>query len=203
GLPLASGTPRARARHVPEVCRGRAPPSRQKPGTCGLVRDGTEGVGSARASKEAPMREITHDDKILYALSVMPGMVDADSGPDLEGQLYQQIQDTLASDSPYIGAWKIAWGPGLLQFGGRLSNGLVVFRSEAHPSRYVIAIAGTNPYSFFDWIVEDGLVSIQLPWVYGLVSAPDAKISFGTATGLVVLQTMKPTGDRPGAGTTL
>jgi Lipase (class 3) len=151
------------------------------------------------------MPEISNDDRILYALSVMPGMVDSDKGPDQEGQLYQQILQNLEANRQNLGSWEIAWGPGLLQFGseGRMQNAMVVFRSVDHPARYVIAIAGTNPYSFFDWLVEDGLVAIQIPWVYGLLSAPDAKISFGTATGLAVLQTMKPTGDRPGAGTTL
>src|SRR5262249_13625321 len=75
--------------------------------------------------------------------------------------------------------------------------------SAATPSQYAIGIAGTNPKSILDWIIEDGFVAWQVPWVYALLDAPGAKIALGTAIGLALLQNMKPSSKVPGGGSTL
>jgi hypothetical protein len=63
-----------------------------------------------------------------------------------------------------IGKWKLAWGPSVALRGSAASNSMFVAFNEAvefsdgtYPT-YVVAVAGTDPYSAFDWIVEDANV---------------------------------------------
>ena len=65
-------------------------------------------------------------------------------------------------------------------------------RGPGRPGRYVIAIRGTNPVSFFDWIFGDFHVGRQLKWPYGDPrSNGDARISHSTALGLNILQHLR------------
>jgi hypothetical protein len=100
----------------------------------------------------------------------------------------------------------VVWGPAVVQqpVGKDYAmNTMYVAQSASDVSQYVIGVAGTNPYSMLDWIIEDGFVAWQVPWVYALLHAPSAKIALGTATGLAILQNMKPAAGVPGAGQTL
>lgn len=147
---------------------------------------------------------ITPQQQAFFAISFFasPG---GHIGPDLEERAYQAILTRLANAAPTIGQWSVVWGPSVVQFASAwyAINTMYVAQSAADPAQYVIAIAGTNPSSAFDWLIEDLLVRVQVPWVYALSSAPAAKIALGTAAGLTILQNMKPSGTRPGAGTSL
>jgi hypothetical protein len=72
------------------------------------------------------------------------------------------------------------------------------------PGQLVVAIAGTDPYSAFDWIIEDGLVSTLVPWPAGNPPpSSDPQVSLGTFLGLSILQTLRPGPRQPGVGTLL
>ncbi|HEV7587325.1 MAG TPA: hypothetical protein VGO40_04270, partial [Longimicrobium sp.] len=147
----------------------------------------------------------TREQSIIYQVSMYSSLVANQTGPDLEAKLYADIQAALVKDASRIGKWSVAWGPVVVQHPttSYAINAMYVAESQDHPGTYVVGIAGTNPSSLFDWLVEDGLVSVQIPWVYALLSAPDAKISLGTGIGLAILQDAKPGSGIPGAGTTL
>ena len=149
----------------------------------------------------------TNEQRVIYQVSMYSSLVANKKGPDLEAQLYAAIQAALVKDAPQIGHWSVAWGPVVVQHEPEsyAINAMYVAECQDHHLRgtYVVGIAGTNPASLFDWLVEDGLVQKQVPWVYALRSAPGARIALGTGIGLSILQHAQPGGDRPGAGTTL
>lgn len=80
-------------------------------------------------------------------------------------------------------------------------NTMFVVRSLDRPDEHVIAIAGSNPTSSFNWLVEDLRVQTLIPWEYAPLLAPSAAIAQGTTIGLTILQLLTPSGDREGAGT--
>ncbi len=144
----------------------------------------------------------TNDEKVIAQLSFLSNAVSGLLGPDLEDDLYNFILRYFKKNQGQLGKWEIAWGPAVIQLttDSYAVNAIYVAHSLDRPSWYVISVAGTNPSSPFDWLVEDLLVREQVPWIYALLSAPDAKISLGTAVGLLILQNAKPSGDRPHAG---
>lgn len=102
--------------------------------------------------------------------------------------------------------WSMVWGPGICERTmvwkpGTLprrtktaQNAMLVFHSPSL-NTYVVAIAGTNPHSAYDWIVEDGMVGgdrmAHFPVHTGplgpqAITADPAlpQVSLGTATGI-------------------
>jgi hypothetical protein len=147
----------------------------------------------------------TKQQSIIYQVSMYSALVDDKKGPNLEAELYADIQNALKQAEADIGRWSVAWGPIVVPFDttSYALNAMYVAQSEDQPGTYVVGIAGTNPESLADWLLEDGLVSVQLPWIYGLFEAPDARISLATGIGLVILQNATPGSGIPGSGTTL
>lgn len=87
-----------------------------------------------------------------------------------------------------IGNWTPVWGPVVNTFNGDASNTMMVVKNEV-TSEYVVAIAGTDPSSFFDWILEDADVKVLVPW--SLKTGLGVNISLATSTGLTILRTMQ------------
>jgi hypothetical protein len=147
----------------------------------------------------------TPQQSIIYQVSMYSSLVDMQKGPNLEAALYAAIQKALKDNVDQIGRWEVAWGPVVVQHNttSYAINAMYLAESLDDPGTYVLGIAGTNPASLFDWVVEDALVSVQVPWIYGLLSAPDAKIALGTAIGLTILQHAAPGTGIPGTGTTI
>jgi hypothetical protein len=145
----------------------------------------------------------------LFTLSILSNLGHAFTGSvaDIESALTKEIKAQLASLQPKIGPWQLVWGPAVyeLPLSDRPDNVMFVARNGGVPNlpQLVVSIAGTNPYSFLDWIVEDFLVTPQVPWFSGKPFSFDRKISLGTFTGLSVLQTLKPGPAQPGAGATV
>ena len=76
--------------------------------------------------------------------------------------------------------WALAWGPVTHRPPlGIFDDSLVyVVRHRAEPSRYVIAVRGTNPISSFDWLFGDLWAGHQTPWLYGARrDSPEARVS--------------------------
>ena len=144
------------------------------------------------------------DQRIIFALSSFAGLVSgADPGPDPEKLLYQRILQKLKQYESQLGKWNVVWGPCVVAPSTFYypMNAMYVAQSAGNPANYVVAVAGTNPYSLFDWLIEDALVEKQLPWLFDETAG--AAISLGTAIGLSILLNMAPDGDRPSAGRSL
>lgn len=142
---------------------------------------------------------------------------------DLPPGLHQpDVQPDVAA---LIGTWELAWGPAVVSKNDIASNSLFVaycdglaFADGTHPA-YVVGIAGTNPYSAYDWIVEDFFV---VKWVdfdklvdgevhilaaaetpAGNANLTTPLISAGTYVGLSTLLGMTPTPKGVEVGKTL
>jgi hypothetical protein len=143
----------------------------------------------------------TNQQKVVFALSSFAGLVSGKNpppNPDLV--LYNLITAKFKEYQTQLGKWNIVWGPIVVTYDTFYYpiNAMYVAQSGDDPSQYVFAVAGTNPVSVFDWLVEDALVEYQLPWVFDLTET--AKISLGTAIGLTILLTNTPSSTLPGAG---
>jgi len=127
---------------------------------------------------------ITPAQQAVFAVGAFAGLSSGVTGDDPDLATFQLISTGLGNAASAIGTWNIAWGPSVVMqpIGPAVAmNTMYVARSAADPSQYVIAIAGTNPKSIVDWIVEDGFVHWQVPWVYAPVEARGARIALGTA----------------------
>lgn len=93
------------------------------------------------------------------------------------------------------GDWTVSWGPAIYQDeeDGEADNAVAVFYSPSQ-DLYVVAIAGTNASSLYDWLQEDGMVgpNHMVDFAPGIMTPPVAQpanparpqITYGTALGL-------------------
>ncbi|MEV0278724.1 hypothetical protein AB0I22_20390 [Streptomyces sp. NPDC050610] len=155
----------------------------------------------AAGSSTSASTEATFEERVAFQLSVYANLIAGETGDDLEGLLRERVQHYLDANQKVIGGWEIVWGPGVKQFRTDLYavNALYVARNVDDPTRYAIAIAGTNGFEPFEWLFENLLVQ-TIPWS---PLRPLARLTLGTAIGLNVLKRITPSGDRPGAGQTL
>ncbi|PYQ31683.1 MAG: hypothetical protein DMF56_00830 [Acidobacteria bacterium] len=121
-------------------------------------------------------------------------------------QLYPLIQGRLQTlNSEYNAAWKVIWGPAIYSFpinleGRHIDNVLYVVQN-GDTNDYAFAIAGTDPYSLADWVLEDFLVDGTVRWPYPNNFQPTPRMSHGTSIGLTVLLNITPPCDPlPGVG---
>jgi Lipase (class 3) len=126
----------------------------------------------------------------------------------IEQKLAERISTALTLSAFAIGKWEIIWGPAVYQsqlfHSNRADNVMYVARKasgRADSNEIVVAIAGTNPSSSFDWLLEDFFVNEQVAWPYGMPpSHLHPKLAAGTAMGLSILQNVRPGPKLPGAG---
>jgi len=114
--------------------------------------------------------------------------------PLKQAPLYRAMTECLHTLGPVKDQWDIVWGPasfspGIVGFGDVT---MYAARNIQQPSRFAVAVRGTNPISLSDWIFGDLLVNQQAPWAYGDTTAtPNAKISFSTALGVRIVQHLR------------
>ena len=143
----------------------------------------------------------------VFVLSMMSNLAASQKGtPDqIEQHLAGQIDTFLAQMQGDIGTWTRVWGPAVFQLPGSsiADNAMYVAVNTSGPApQYVVGIAGTNPGSIFDWVIEDFFVIVQLPWLYGTPPA-GAALSLGSFAGLIALQQLRPGPGLPGGGQTI
>jgi lipase (class 3) len=90
--------------------------------------------------------------------------------------------------------WVPVWGPVVYTEDPgsntvHADNTMACYYSPSN-NMFVVAVAGTNPNSPFDWLTEDFEVHTMVPWAT-MSGAGSGNISEGTSTGLLVLLTMK------------
>ena len=157
------------------------------------------------------MADELEQSKQIYLLSVLSNGVSGISGEQesLQVLLTEQVNHALDDENiiHYIGKWHLVWGPvvdntpspGLfdkLEERDYARNSMFVAQKDKQ-NQYVVSIAGTNPSSLFDWIVEDSFVKTQKDWEYADVSLEglEPKIAKGTSIGLDILLEMDSSGE--------
>lgn len=118
------------------------------------------------------------------------------------------------------GDWKLVWGPGDFQLdeSNNLSDNAAFIVYSASQDVYILAMAGTNPNSLFDWMIEDFMVGPEFLVKWPLpaplekptrvpikqVNPADKMISAGTAYGVYyTLTSMVQAQQSPGQGQSL
>lgn len=146
----------------------------------------------------------------VFALSMLSGLGSCFTGPvdQIESNLLTEIGERLRAFEAELGEWQVAWGPAVYQapLSSMADNVMFVAQSGAGttaPGQLVVAVAGTNPYSPFDWMGEDGLVFNTVPWPYAQPVGLSPQLSAATYLGLSILQSLMPGPGMPGVGTTL
>jgi hypothetical protein len=86
-------------------------------------------------------------------------------------------------------SWKLAWGPTTSHMlGDRYdSSAMFAVHARSDPSRWVIAVRGTNPISIQDWLFGDFDVSRTVAWPFG---GQAGGVSMSTALGLHQLRAL-------------
>lgn len=150
--------------------------------------------------------DITEEDRVNFTLAFLSNFGSCQVGSRLEYRFHDLIKLGLWAMRSSIGEWEVVWGPAVLQLyhgEGPAENAMFVARSRGAPSRYVVSISGTNPFSIMDWFVEASVFSHQVPWPTVTSFPRSPKIAVGVGIGLVAIQNLKPSERLPGAGTTL
>jgi len=146
-------------------------------------------------------------EQTTFTLSMLSNISHCLTGsvPDMEAIVQGEIIEILPQLEPEIGTWTLVWGPAIVSLPGsdKADNTMFVAKNtEGSTPQLTIAIAGTNPYSALDWIIEDFLVHHQVPWFYDGLPA-GREISLSTFIGLSALQDVRPSPGIVGADTTL
>jgi hypothetical protein len=150
------------------------------------------------------MAATCNQEQTLFILSLLSNIGQSFRGTveEIENELALQLNQDLRALSPQIGAWACVWGPAVYQapLSSVAENVMYVARNDP-ASQLVIAIAGTNAASVFDWFVEDLWIGKTIPWPWGTPPpGSDPRLSAGTFTGLTILQFLRPGPGLPGAG---
>ncbi|MEJ6486664.1 hypothetical protein N0Y54_36305 [Nostoc punctiforme UO1] len=105
---------------------------------------------------------------------------------ELEDLLARRIDFYLGEDSKLtevIGKWNRVWGPFVYlarpPFNKYATNAIYVAQQG---NKYVIGVAGTNPKSLQNWLIEDLYVAVLADWADYAENEPQfqPKISMGT-----------------------
>ena len=120
------------------------------------------------------------------------GFHDLLRGPAHADVVRRALLDGLHTMPPLKDEWSLVWGPVTSRSGPDAfdSAAMYVVRNRREPTRYVVAIRGTNPVSASDWLFGDFWVSTTVPWPYAR-AADHVAVSASTALGLSKLQTMR------------
>lgn len=110
----------------------------------------------------------------VFTLSALANLGSTITGTldQIEAALTSTIETQLLNFQTDIGTWTVVWGPAVYLAPGsnRADNVMYVAQAgpdTATPRQLVVAIAGTDPYSAFDWLTEDAWVLTQVPWPTG------------------------------------
>ena len=137
------------------------------------------------------------DDQVMLCLAGLTyrGFNDAAVGAFHTDVVRRAIMHGLDRLPPVAGEWEMVWGPAIYRAATSLLDDelMYVVRGRKRPSRYVVAIRGTNPVSAFDWLFGDLWAGRKTAWRYGDGSA---RVSISTALGLNLLQGLRSDGPR-------
>ena len=135
------------------------------------------------------------EQQIIFTLSWLSNWSPKKKGTSekLEKEMTSALNEFLNKDEiqNLIGHWDIVWGPAIYNKkkydNKNVTNTMYVANRG---NKYVIAIAGTNPYSTYDWIVEDFFVRKKVKWAYAnsFSQGLNPEISEGTNIGLTHLR---------------
>lgn len=85
---------------------------------------------------------------------------------ELSRQLATYIRDRLSQNEHLLGPWKVVWGPVVIADSQQTASTAAYIASKTNGAESVVAFAGTNPTSVFDWLTLDLNVREKVPWPF-------------------------------------
>src|SRR5262249_18961298 len=110
---------------------------------------------------------MTQDDKTMLALAALTYR---GFGNHSEAAIERALVPWLPLlESEGLGTWDLVWGPATFRTPTSFFDDAMMYvarqRTPVTPRpRFAIAIRGTNPVSFFDWVFGDFWVQLQIDW---------------------------------------
>jgi hypothetical protein len=150
--------------------------------------------------KHITMSNTLSDTQENFLVGIAAGSGQSEKGFDQATEILHAIEDSLKA----VPGWEVAWGPGIfdvIPIVESPANVMYLARNETKKA-YFLAVAGTNPYSLYDWLYEDTNVSSTKPWPYSNAGS-EVQIAAGIQLGLSKLQAMVASDKVPGAGKSL
>lgn len=140
----------------------------------------------------------------VFSLSDIAGAAFSRTGTAAELQaIAEKALKAILADAEIqelVGTWELTWGPVVYQaeHSSVADNTMYVARRTVAgkpTNEVVVAIAGTNPVSWYGWLVEDFMLSPLVPWPFGRAPAGlKPEIAHGTSVGLGILMNMESSG---------
>jgi hypothetical protein len=134
----------------------------------------------------------TQDQKI-FTLSILSNLLGDHKGPGLDKILLDLVTNHLSDLEHKLEAWRMVWGPCVYQYAGvdkGPPDSAMYAAQNQDGSELVVAIAGTNSNSTYDWVVLNSDVFEMVGW--NGQDDDEKKTARGTSTGLGHLQAMRP-----------
>lgn len=151
---------------------------------------------SCRPHPPKPDKEGAYNfEQQVFCLNILSNMGASFNGKgNLQDSAKIAINKVLADTGVqrYIGNWEVVWGPVVNSHKDTARNGMFIAR-KASTDTFVVAIAGTDASSLYEWFFEDFDV-IPVPWDPG--HKEKGHVSGGTMTGFLTLDLMFSGGRR-------
>ena len=125
---------------------------------------------------------------------------------DLNTRGKSSAEAELDRAAPYVGDWRVVWGPAVYSAPGSRVPDNAMFAAEKSTSSasrpwVVVSVAGTNPASIFDQLFENVCIFPLHSWPCSN-SALKPKVANGSFAGFNILKEMISGPQNPGAGLT-
>ncbi len=134
------------------------------------------------------------EDQVMLTLAGLAyrGFHDLLAGEPHADAVQRAVLDGLHTLAPVRDEWTLVWGPVTSRSGPDLFDAaaMYVVQSRREPTRYVVAIRGTNPIAASDWLLGDFWVGTTVPWPYA-PAADGVAVSASAALGLSKLQALR------------
>jgi hypothetical protein len=127
-------------------------------------------------------------DQQVFCLNILSNISAHYNGnPNIKDSTKAAVARTLGNSTvqSLIGNWQLIWGPYVYAGKNDTAKNTMYIVQKQNTDTFVVAVAGTDPSSKFDWYYEDADI-VLVPWNKNIPNS--GSTSGATATGLGVLQ---------------
>ena len=133
-------------------------------------------------------------DQVMLTLAGLAyrGFNDLLAGEPHADAVQRAVLGGLHTLAPVRDEWTLVWGPVTSRSGPDVFDAaaMYVVQNRREPTRYVVAIRGTNPIAATDWLLGDFWVGTTVAWPYA-PAADGVAVSASAALGLSKLQALR------------
>lgn len=162
-------------------------------------------MDGARRSCSPPAMPFYNEIQQMFSLAwAAYAADDVIQGINHDQHVNQEVVRRLADTAPIGRRWRLAWGPATSRFDGPwlIDDNMAYIAVAEDPAEIAVAIRGTNPFSFKDWLFENFDVGTTGGWRHPSAGL-NPLLSAGTLRGLQRVEALRSPAVCPLPGTTL